>query len=1047
MAMNNKKPNEPSGLCRFTFRSGPALVLALGGIFFIGAGNSFLAASDESPPGDRAPGVDQNDPPALDKTEFSLRRRSTVELWQDRDRYRELVLEGIRSADLETNERARWVIERWRRGIFADTSPDVAERLAGKEPVEAIELLLELGDFAPATLALEEAVGTLEYDGMAGRLGMTLDVRFPVYARKAIEQNTQTDLLRFLAKAITSKELAVCYHEWNRLFGEADDKLRWQASFQANPDVADQIQCLLALLDGDQEEALRIAIRADQAKIDPAPNEAAPDQRPVNGRPANGESARMPLTRLVRMVSGQWEQMANESAKAALAIELKTNRDRADAIRWWSDTLICASRCNDEDLQAKATASLLPRPPRVPPANALDSAKSPDSELPADVQSLAWRTLLIHGHVDAAIQWVSMTDPGDAATIAMSASRAADAMAPMSFSWEDVDTQLEARIDLAIAAQRQLYADMTSSDFDVVSAASSRYPSGLTREVESLFSMIRLLLSVGRDDAAWRIADRLSIDEFWCKRGGRTQKYLVRDYVLLSLMLTNRTDWMIRLAFRDWESDPSEVSQGLVARVMTINDPLVLPVVSELIRMQTTHRSTKDVFRLACEIVRADDADRKNHAEWMPILFQALRDGSLRQKLSKASPSQGRLRESVLQPDARVWSDLFLAYGRPDLAESHLRAQAATGDLESMLTLAKEYRLSNNLPDESLGEALETIWNLVAEPAIERHSGYRDDVSIGIQAIAAQAKLAKDQGDHLRADRLIAELNAMACTPSTDVRQLIADELADLGMWQEAESIYRSLLYMTALASDETQSLIDIAKSFQSFAFQATKTEMDVTQSAIEVDDVTTEDNRDLRLRRMASKWLDLAFAGTLSAFEYRPQLYLIYPRLIAREQLELAIADRAAIPPEDRSSQDGKIELLLEQLQRLDQMDITTAESILPKLRQVGMRETADRFMANILDAAEEHFKLFSADAMIANNVAWAAAVNESDLPQALELSRRAVRIEPDSAIYRDTLAEILARLDRPGEALMIEKGCLIDDPGQWHLHEQVERFENLEK
>lgn len=1050
MAISNKNFNNPIGRWTRSQRRSAfgkpgnlglsCLALAFGVSVFTEIPFSIVSASDESAIDSPNIQADRNAPPTLDTTEFSLRRRSTVELWQDRDRYRDLVLEGLRSTDLETNERARWVIERWRRGIFADTPSDVAEQLAAMDPVEAIERLLELGDFASATLALEEAVGTLEYDGMASRLGMTLNVRFPVYARRAIEQSTQNDLLRFLAKSITSKELAVCHHEWNRLFGGTDDEPRWQASFQADPEVAEQIECLLALLDGNQEAALQIAVRADQAKVDPAPNKIAPDQRPFETLNKE-DSARTPLTRLVRMVSGQWGPLANESASAAMALEVKTNLDRSEAIRLWSDTLISAHRSGDEDLRAKAIANLMPRPPRTP------TAKSPDLELSAEVQSLAWRTLLIHGQVDGAIQWVSMIDPGDAATIAMSASRATDAMTPMGFSWEDVDTQLETRIDLAIAAQRQLFADMTSSDFEVVSEASMRSPSGLTSEVDSLFSMIRLLLSVGRDDAAWRIADRLSIDELWCKRSGRSQKHLVRDYVLLALMLTNETDWMIRLAFRDWESEPADVSQGLLARVLTIDDPLVLPIVSELIRMQSTHRSAKEVFRLACEIVRADESDRKKHARWMPVLFQALRDGSLRQKIAKTSPTQGRLRESALQPDARVWSDLFLAYGRPDLAESHLRAQAANGDLESMLTLAKRYRLSNDVSDESLDENLETIWNLVAQPAIDPNSGYRDEVSIGIQAIAAQAKLAKDQGDHRRADRLISELNAMACTPSTDVRQLIADELADLGMWQDAESIYRTLLYITALSSDETQSLIDIAKNFQGFAFQATKTELDVTQSAIETEDAKSDPPQDWRLRRMASQWLDLAFAGTLSAFEYRPQLYLIYPRLIAREQLELAIADRAAIPPEDRSSQDSKIEGLLEHLQRLDRMDITTAESILPKLRQVGMRETADRFMANILDAAEEHFEIFSADAMIANNVAWAAAVNESDLPQALELSRRAVRIEPDSAIYRDTLAEILARLDRPDEALLIEEGCLIDDPGQWHLHEQVQRFENLVK
>ena len=48
-----------------------------------------------------------------------------------------------------------------------------------------------------------------------------------------------------------------------------------------------------------------------------------------------------------------------------------------------------------------------------------------------------------------------------------------------------------------------------------------------------------------------------------------------------------------------------------------------------------------------------------------------------------------------------------------------------------------------------------------------------------------------------------------------------------------------------------------------------------------------------------------------------------------------------------------------------------------------------------------------------------------------------------PNSAIYRDTLAEVLFLLDRKVEALQVEQGCLLDDPRQWHLHQQVEKYQ----
>ena len=67
---------------------------------------------------------------------------------------------------------------------------------------------------------------------------------------------------------------------------------------------------------------------------------------------------------------------------------------------------------------------------------------------------------------------------------------------------------------------------------------------------------------------------------------------------------------------------------------------------------------------------------------------------------------------------------------------------------------------------------------------------------------------------------------------------------------------------------------------------------------------------------------------------------------------------------------------------------------------------------------------------------------MNKRELSEASRLSEQAVYFEPESAIYRDTLAEILFLLGRVDEALQIESGCLLDDPGQWHLHEQIEKY-----
>ncbi|TWT95071.1 tetratricopeptide repeat protein [Neorhodopirellula pilleata] len=987
------------------------------------------------------------EPTALSNTDFSIRRRSTVELWQDRDRYRDAVLEAIRSDDLETAERARWVQDRWRRGIFAETSPEMIQRLAQLEPVEAIELLLETADFASATIAMSESIGTLDFETITTRVAITLDVRFPVYARRALRSGREHDLFEFLNVAATTKELAVCRRDWANLIGAEAHEQAFQERMQSWPHSrSEPTRCLLAMLDGDADTALQIAEEADaRMRSEPALDERQPAQTREDAAKS------MSLTRIVRMIGSQWKELAEDSAHAAREFEQKpkTIETWTEAIEHWSDALIAASRCDDVQLERQAVEGLSLPEPRTPSPDRSSRPEATEDiepiDLAAETRALAWRTLLIHGYLEEAIRWVQIDDPGDAAMIASSASKSQRAIELLDFEMRQTDTGLAERIDAAIEAQRQLFEDNGSIDPNTVRNALARSSTGLAPEVESLFALMRFFLSVGRDDAAWRIADRLSIEGLSCRRGTSSSTYLVRDYVLLSLMMTNRTDWIIRLGFRDWETEPSLVSQSLIARISIIDDYQVLMILSDLVRSHAPHLTPQDAFRTACEIARGDQSDRQEHADWIPILAQSLRDGSLRRRVN-----QDAQLDAFFQPHNRVWSDLFVAYGRPDLAEPLLRRRASTGDLDAMYRLAQEYRFASSVSDEALNQSFEKIWDIVATPQSDEDSRFRDKVVTGIDAIAGQVRLAMDRGDQQSANQLILDLNAMACTPSTNVRQHIADTLAELGQFEQAKSIYQTLLLMTAISSEPSQTLIDLARSFQGFTIKATKRAIDRTESAVRLEPdqrPTSLPPGDQELRRAAVDWFDIAFAGMLTTFEYRPQIYLIYPRLISRERLEIDLAERLNGPDGVTRISDDRLVKQVKHLQRLDRMDITTAESILPLLRQASLDEVADQFVNNILEAAEEHLQLFPADAMIANNVAWASAMNHHSLERALELARRAVALEPDSAIYRDTLAEILARSDRPEEAWMIEKGCLLDDPSQWHLHEQLQRFQKLSK
>lgn len=1017
------------------------MIFALGLLFLAAA--SPLDASEQNQPAvanDRS-NVDAGaELPTLGDTEFSIRRQSTMELWRDRDQYRDAVLRAVRSDDLETAERAKWVQRRWQQGILVDTPTEVAERLNSLEPGEAIELLLELSDFRSAAIALQESVGTIHFNGIATRIAMTLNQRFPIYASNAVERGTEADLLRFLDFATITKELAVCRRDWARSIGDDSspsmdgDGWQWTSPDAWADDEMNYAKCLLFLLDGDAENALRVANQTDQQGLKEDERNRADSTVP------------MPLTRVVDMVLSRWQTIANDSAmKAAkLSASGEHRSSRPEEIRWWSDALIGASRAGDDDLAQKAIDGLKWRPGE-------EGAKSPDADLPAEVATLASRSLLIHGQIDAAIKWATISDPNDAAAIASAASRCDEAIQILGFAANDIDTQLDRWIDEAVAAQRKLFEGMNSDDPATLTASARQSPSGLATELDRMFSLMRLLLSVGRDDAAWRIADGLSLENLSCKRPGQSASFLVRDYVLLSLMLTTRSDWMFELAYRDWETQPTLISQSLLARVLTSDDYQVLVILSQMVQKQDSTITSRKAFRIACEIARADAEDRQKHGHWITLLSQGLRDGSLRRSF-QTDPTlrEETLLDEFFKTSDQVWIDLFTAYGRPDLAEPLLQKLATGGDLAASLKMAQDYRLANSIPDETLDQSYQSIWDAVAKPMTQPDSSLNQNVSIGIKAVAARARLSIDRGDSRTASRLIDELKAMACTPSTDTRQLIADAMADLGQWEHAESIYRSLLIMTAISSDETQSLLDIAKNFQSFVVRMTQIDIERTESAMQIEGASLASGAARELRQSAIDWLDLAFAGTLATLEYRAPIYLIYPRLIARERLQIEIAKYNAASPSDGATEPSNrqaIDQLLDDLKRLDRLDITTSESILPMLREAGLNEFADRFMRDLNAASADHLKLFPADAMIANNVAWAAAVNQYDLPVALELSRRAVRLEPQSAVYRDTLAEILARMDRVDQALAIEKGSVLDDPGQWHLHEQIERFDNLLK
>ena len=126
--------------------------------------------------------------------------------------------------------------------------------------------------------------------------------------------------------------------------------------------------------------------------------------------------------------------------------------------------------------------------------------------------------------------------------------------------------------------------------------------------------------------------------------------------------------------------------------------------------------------------------------------------------------------------------------------------------------------------------------------------------------------------------------------------------------------------------------------------------------------------------------------------------------------------------------------------------LNIAMAEEDLPQIREAGLDAAADAAVDQIFQSGLEYLDQFGLDANTTNNLAWVAAINGRHYERSLTLARRAVFLVPDSVSYRDTLAELLFRVDRPSEAIEIQRQCLVDQPDLWHIHEQIERFSGAE-
>ncbi len=870
----------------------------------------------------------------LSRRTYSSRHQATLEMWRQRELTRDQVQRAANDPDPEVSGRAKWILRQWRRGSLPDTPPEISRLLNRTDGPIAAERLLEEGQFTAAVVAVEESAGTIEGDSIEKRITTALRRRFPIYVRHAIASESLPDLLHLIDLVADSKEMALCRVQLMQQMGIELDHDRLLPSSAATWSEVDRQRAMVLLLMilGKSDEAIEIARNSVDEE----------------------------LLRKCRMLAAQWPELARETASAARDAE-PASYEHA----WlWTLAMMAADRAQDATLFAESAREL---------SSVTDSAAPLAGNDPG--AELRWKCLAIHGQVDAAFSIVDQTSPDSSASMAIDAARAERAFEVLGYSLERIDSDWQQWVDDAIIRQQE----NTASE--------------LSLEVRGMLALIQCLIAIGRDDAAYQIAERM------CESDVNVASLRLREFVLSSLSMTKRSDWVIDLALAEREKTLSATSQSTISRTLTDADAITLEIVMQSLAALFPTETLEQRLSAACQLLDGNLPQRFDP----DTDFRRFYEYVTRPRPTRLSRGRGTGGPRILANLNIV--RMLARHGEAELAANCLKQLAQTGDLNAVFHLA-EQELDGGQAETSR-ELFETVFRSVsAQGRTGGRLGGNDDVATAVKALIGSWTVARRIGDEQWSGELEREIRLALCSPSTELRSSVASYLGERGDALLAMEAYEILLPLHVFGTVENTGLYDIARSYALLARESNVEE--------------------------AARWFDLAICGTLASMNYRPGAYVTLPLYVKRWSVEGAI----------KRGVTDEIARHIDRILELDPLDIDFAENMLPQIREAGMGELADRTLNRMIDRGIQHAASFPFDAMTCNNVAWAAAMNDSRLDEALRLSELAVYVEPESAVYRDTLAEVLFRLGRKEEALQIEKACLLDDPSQWHLHEQVRKY-----
>ncbi len=513
----------------------------------------------------------------------------------------------------------------------------------------------------------------------------------------------------------------------------------------------------------------------------------------------------------------------------------------------------------------------------------------------------------------------------------------------------------------------------------------------LAPEIKELLTLMRCFLSVGRSDLAWIIADELSRSSVQI---GRSR---IRDDVLDALTTSRRDDWMLDLAMLPSDDSITGRTFEAIADVLKDTDQGTLKTLIEAYGRLYPNLALRERFQAACHLVNGESPEKWDSSTDFQRLFEELTIGK---------PHTQRVGGQVvraLTPQLNLnIVEMFGRHGETELANKALQQMVRLGDVHAAFQVAENQLDAGRAT--SAGSLYKSIYDAIAGQRSNSQSAIGvTGTDLATKAVAAQWILAKRAGDVEAEARHGEEIRVALCSPSTNLRFAVAEYLKEHGETEFASEIYDTLLPATFCGSTQSMPFFNVAVYYSLMIGE-------------------TDTSR-------AAKWFSLATTARLEQYVF----FVRWPLSVARWNLETAT---------DQKDSDA-VRKHMKRILELNPLDIDTAERVFPKLSKSGMQDIVDSSLEKIFQHATSHLEDFPLDAMTLNNLAWVASINDTRLDDAERWSTRAVYLTPDSAVYRDTLAEVLFRRGKTQQALRIEKDCLLDEPGEWHLHEQIERFE----